>query len=1028
MNFTRMVLRRPVTVIIVILTLIIFGFTSIVSTPMELMPDIEMPMLIVVSVYPGAGPEEVEDLVTREIEDAVSTLSGVKNIQSTSSDSISMVMLEMEYGTNMDVAHMDLQENLDMIRMMLPDDVESPTVVEISMDMIPTITLAARATGDVDLLNYIDDEITPEFEKLGGVASVEVMGGSSDYIRVELNEERMNQYHLDMSTIASFIGAANFSIPAGDVDRGDQSLSLRGEVEYNSVESLKTIPITLPTGQVIRLSDVANVYQAAEEASSISRYNGDEVVMLTVSKRQSASTLEVTRAVNQELERLNAQNIGVQLEVINDSSEQIVSSIKSVFTTLIAAVILCMAVLFFFFGDWKASLIVGSSIPISVLVTLVLMNFAGFSLNVVSLGGLVIAVGMMVDNSIVVLESCFQRREHKLTFREAALEGTQIVTSSVVASTITTIVVFLPISLMEGMSGQLFKQLGFTIVFGLCASLVSALSLVPLLFYRLTPREKEGWPVSKYLLRIEDAYGRFLKKTFRHKGLVVLVSVGLLVFSFAMMPFIHMELMPDVDQGMVSIEVDTKPGLKLEELDKTLRSLEELVSASPDVDRYSVSGGGGSMFSTSTAGSSLTVYLKEDREKSTDEWVDIWREQTADYRNCDVSVSAQSMMSSYTGGGNAQVNLQGNDLNVLREASRQVEDLMHQHPDIVRVSSSLTSGNPQAEVVVDPIKATAAGLTPAQVVSSVYGVLSGTTPDTLRMDGHEYDITVEFPEGSYETVADLSGLMISAPSGRQIPLLDVASIEYSNAPQSIDRKNNQYVVTITGQPTTAAQLTAAAEINQQVAQMELPAGVSITQNEITESMNEEFSALFGALAVAVWLVFMVMAIQFESMRFSIIVMICIPFSLVGSLLLMLTSQVTLSMVSILGFLMLVGTVVNNGILFIDTANQYRSSMDAETALVYAGKSRLRPILMTTLTTVLSMIPMGLGIGDGAEIMQGMAVVIIGGLTASTILTLLLLPTFYLLFRGKPHKEYESPEDKEAKKPKPELTQEELITQ
>ena len=352
---------------------------------------------------------------------------------------------------------------------------------------------------------------------------------------------------------------------------------------------------------------------------------------------------------------------------------------------------------------------------------------------------------------------------------------------------------------------------------------------------------------------------------------------------------------------------------------------------------------------------------------------------------------------------------------------------MRQHPDIVHVSSSLTSGDPQAEVVVDPIKATAAGLTPAQVVSSVYGVMSGTTPDTLRIDGHEYDIVVEYPKGSYETVADLSGLMINAPSGRQIPLLDVASIEYSNAPQSIDRRNNQYVVTITGQPTTAAQLTAPTEITQQVAQMELPTGVSISQNDMTESMNEEFSALFGALAVAVWLVFMVMAIQFESMRFSIIVMICIPFSLIGSLLLMLISQVTLSMVSLIGFLMLVGTVVNNGILFIDTANQYRGSMDAETALVYAGKSRLRPILMTTLTTVLSMIPMAMGIGDGAETMQGMAVVIVGGLTASTILTLLLLPTFYLLFRGKPHKEYENQEDIQAKKPKPELSQEELIT-
>ena len=471
MNLTKLAIKRPVSMLIVVLALVVFGFSAMLGAPLELMPDMEMPAMIILTIYPGAGPEEVNDLVTSVVEDSVSSLSGVKNVTSQSKENMSLVMLEMDYGANMDVAHMDLQEKLDMYKSTLPDDAQTPTIIEVSMDMMPSIVLSANATGDVDLLRLIDDEVKPEFEKLSGVATADVMGGQKDYISVTLNEERLKQYKLDMNTIIGFVGAADFSIPAGSVDRGDQELSLRGGVSYNTVESLKSIPITLSSGQVIRLSDVANIYQGTEESGSISRYNGHETVMVSITKRQSAGTVDVSRAVINTMNRINDSNIGVRMEVINDSSEQILASIKTVFQTLIGAVILCMLVLFLFFRDWRASLIVGSSIPVSVLTTLILMNMMGFSFNVVSLGGLIIGVGMMVDNSIVVLESCFQRQERQLTHREAALEGAKFVTSSIIASTITTIVVFLPISILKGMSGQMFRQLGFTIIFSLTASL-----------------------------------------------------------------------------------------------------------------------------------------------------------------------------------------------------------------------------------------------------------------------------------------------------------------------------------------------------------------------------------------------------------------------------------------------------------------------------------------------------------------------------------------------------------------------------
>ena len=1024
MNLTKLAIKRPVSMLIVVLALVVFGFSAMLGAPLELMPDMEMPAMIILTVYPGAGPEEVNDLVTSVVEDSVSSLSGVKNVTSQSKENMSLVMLEMDYGANMDVAHMDLQEKLDMYKSTLPDDAQTPTIIEVSMDMMPSIVLSANATGDVDLLRLIDDEVKPEFEKLSGVATADVMGGQKDYISVTLNEERLKQYKLDMNTIIGFVGAADFSIPAGSVDRGDQELSLRGGVSYNTVESLKSIPITLSSGQVIRLSDVANIYQGTEESGSISRYNGHETVMVSITKRQSAGTVDVSRAVIDTMNRINDSNIGVRMEVINDSSEQILASIETVIQTLIGAVILCMLVLFLFFRDWRASLIVGSSIPVSVLTTLILMNMMGFSFNVVSLGGLIIGVGMMVDNSIVVLESCFQRQERQLTHREAALEGAKFVTSSIIASTITTIVVFLPISILKGMSGQMFRQLGFTIIFSLTASLISALTIVPLMFCRLKPVEREG-RFGLWLKKVEVSYGGFLKKTFRHKALVVIVSVVLLVVSVGMVFFIPMQLMPDIDQGSISISVDTKPGLKLEEVDKILTGLEAMVVECPDVERYSLSGGGsGSMFSSGSG--SISVYLKGDREKSTKEWVDIWRAQTADTVGYDVDVSAASMMSMLSSS-SVDVNIQGNDLDALRGVSKQIEELLRGRGEIVRVTSTVSSGDPQAEIKVDPIKATAVGLTPKQVIGTVYNIMEGSSPDTLRVNGQEYDIRIEYPKDRYRTVADLSGLMLTAPGGKQVPLLDIATIEYSNAPLQIDRQNNQYIVTVSGQLTTAAEKNAA-KITQEVTRSVegiLPTGVSIAASDMMESMNEEFSALGGAILTAVLLVFMVMAMQFESARFSIIVMICIPFSLIGSFGLMLLSGVTMSMPSLMGFLMLVGTVVNNGILFIDTANSYRNSMDAETALIYAGRSRLRPILMTTLTTILSMLPMALAVGSSAEAMQGMAIVIIGGLTASTVLTLLLLPTFYLLFRGKPRKNNDTDPDAALKPPAIALSPEEL---
>ena len=991
MNITKTVLKRPVAVLICLIALIVFGASSILSTPIELTPDMDMPVMLVLTVYPGAGPEEVEELVTSDIESAIGSLSGVKTIQSQSSENMSMVMLQYEYGTNMDTAHMDLQEKLDTIRNSLPDTVQAPTIIEMSMDMMPSITLSAQSTGDLNVLNYVNDEIIPEFEKLSGVASVDVMGGREDYISVELNEERMNQYGLDINSIVSLVNSADFSYPAGNADQGSQSLILRGGVDYESAASLREMPITLRSGDIIHLSDIATIRETTKEADSISRFNGSETVLLSITKRQSASTISVSDAVIKTMESLNAKGTGIELSVVFDTKDNILSAVSSVFSSLLLGIAMSMLVLFVFLGDFKASLIVGTSMPVSLLTTLIIMSMAGISINVMSLGGLVIGVGMMVDNSIVVLESCFRAKSQGRTFTGASLEGTRVVTSSIIASTITTVVVFLPISLLNGLSGQLFRQVGFTIIFSLTASLISALTLVPLLFQKLKPVEKTETPFSKFIQSCENVAGHLIERSLNYKKSVVFAAIALLIVSFMMVPVIGFELMPNIDQGQLSISMEARPGQKLEFVNETMTRIETMVSELPDVERYTVSASDGS--------GSMSVYLKSDRGMETTEVVDFLREQTRDFVDCKVTVSAASTMSALGDSTEVEVKLTGTNKSELDEASETVKQMMEQKAGVISVSTSLSDGNPQAEIIVDPVRAAGAGFSPAQVVGTISTIMQGTETFSIRQNGQDYKVWVEYPRDRYQTVNDVSGIILTSPAGTKVPLMDIASIEYSNSPQTIDRENNQYIVSVTGQLRRDAAVATSNDIMATVQGMQMPEGVSLYMGGNMETMQEEFSSLFGALATAIFLVFMVMGIQFESIRFSIVVMMSIPFALIGAFTLLLISGCTISMTSLMGVIMLAGIVVNNGILLIDTTNRLRAE-DGHTikdALVIAGMTRLRPILMTTLTTVLSMVPMALAYGEGTEMMQSMALVIIGGLVSSTILTLFLIPTFYILF-------------------------------
>lgn len=996
MNLTKLALKRPVSMALIVLALVVFGLSSIPGFRLELTPDMEMPMLLVYTVYPGADPESVEELVTKEVEAAGSEQSGVSTYTSQSAENVSMVMFQYDYGTDLDDAYMDLKTALDSARTSMPDDVQEPVVIEMSMDQVETMDISVTAVGDSDVLTYVNDTIVPELETLSGVADVTVYGGRENYIKVELNSQAMKQYGVTMSGIAQTIGAMDFTVPAGHVSQGTQDIAVSSSTNISGVVQIQNIPITTARGQVIPLSELATVSESQMEADSISRYNSEENVTIAIKKKKSYGTVDVTKSVDKVLESLQEDNDTVVIETIYNASDMIISSLSSVGSTLVLGVLLSMLVLFIFFGDMRASLIVGSSMPISLFATMIGMNMLGFTFNVVTMGALVIAIGMMVDSSIVVLESCFRLRDETDDYKEASLKGTKFVTASIIASTITTVVVYLPLSTMDGLSGQLFGQLGMTIIMAMLASLVVAMTIIPLLFAKFKPQEKKELPINKLLRKTNSGYEKLLRKLLPKRALVLCVSILLLIAAFALVSKVHTELMPTIDEGAFSITASFRSGTKLETIEEQTKFLEEMAAADPNVDHYS--------YSISGDEASLTAYLTDDCELSTGEAVEAYAKKLDGITNMDISIdSSGASMTSMMGGG-IEIDLEGRDLDDLKEASKQVQQMLRQIPGVLQVSSDLADATTQAEVVVDPLKSMAVGLAPVQVAGEMYNALSGMEAAKLTRSGTEYAVRVEYPASEFETMNDLLNMTLSTPYGTQVPLSELATVEYTDSPVTLVRVDGIYQVAVTANTTEDAKYTAQEAADEAMEQMILPKGVSQATSMMNQMMIDEFTAIITAIFVSVFLIFLVMAMQFESPRFSAMVMMSIPFALIGSFGLLYITNATLSMVSLMGVLMLVGIVVNNGILYVDTANQLREEMPLEEALIQSGQLRLRPILMTTLTTILSMVPMALGIGDGSIVMQGMALVIIGGLVASTILILLLMPTFYLIIDKRSRKE------------------------
>ena len=995
MKLIRLILRRPTSVILMILAVVVFGSASLTGMPLEYMPDMEMPMELVMVTWPGADADSIDRLVTQPIEDECETLSDIDSVNSYSFDNYAMLQLTYKYGVDMDEVYSDLKNSMDNLMPTLPEDCEDPLIMELSADFMPTMILSAVAPEGMDAASYLNDTVVPVIESVGGVAQVEVTGAQDEYLRIVLDEAALQQYHLSISAVGSAIAAADFDMPVGDVTLGTQDIALGvyGSVDVNA--DFRNLPIQTPSGQMVALGDLCTFFNVYEkDAENLSRYNGGDSVMLSVTKQDSAATVDVCEDVMEILDQYSVD--GLSFEVIYNEADSIMETLGEVLNTLITGIILTMLVLFLFF-DLRASLIVGISMPLSILLAVILLNFAGFAIDLMTGTSLIIAIGMIVDNSIVILESCMRSRENGLDFREAAVEGTSTMIMSTLAGTLTTVVVYIPLAMAEGLVGMMSGPLSWTILLTMLSSFLCAVVVVPLAFVWLKPKAKEELPINRLLARFRAFYRRVMPGLLRRPGRVV--SVGVACFLAAILLASQMEfvLMPDNYDGSVSLEATFRSGTKLSVMDERIQDLEDALLADPNFEKVTLSA------SENTA--TFTAYAVDGCKRSSEAAVEEYTNRFGSSPGMDLAVtptSGDSSMGAMMGGGNTKdVTLVADSLDILEQGADQVADAMGQVPGVIRVANGFDQSRVKGRLVVNSQKAQALGTTESAVAMQVYYLLNGMTATTLDNYGDsdsEYDVVLEYPEGKYDDITTLLDYPVATQSGRMITLRDIADVEYITTLPSITRQDGQYSVTVTATTTDTAKYTAASAIDSAVRGLTLPEGVTVGTGSLDSTTEEATQSVSTALLSAIFLVFLVMGIQFDSPKLSIMVMLCIPLSLVGSIGLMFLSGRPMSILGLMGFLMLVGIAVNNGIYLVDGTNQLRRTMPLGEALVEAGTTRLRPILMTTLTTIISMVPMIFSTDSGMSMMKDMAYIIIGGLVASTVLAMFLMPAFYLLIR------------------------------
>lgn len=1008
--FSKLCIRKPVTTIMVTLMVFIAGIVSYFNLDQALMPDMDLPIAVVMTTYVGASPEEIEELISKPMEESLGSIANVDTVTSYSSTNSSMVLLQFVDGTDIDMAAVDMRDKIDQMKSTLPDAAGDPMVIKMDINAMP-ITIGVKAENmDLESLNdLLEDNVVNRLERIEGIASVSLSGGITNEVRITVDPVKLAGYGLTTSTLSGLLAAENMNLPSGDLTQGNTTVAVRTIGEFTSVQEINNLPIPTSTGAVIHLSDVARVEQVEADRDSFTYINGEKGILLSVDKQSTANLVKVSQSLKDEIAKLQRDYPELEIDMLSDTSDYIEMSLSNITETALLAAVIAFFVLLLFLKNAVTAGIIAVSIPTSIMATFALMHVTDINMNMISMGGVAIGIGMLVDNSVVVLDSIYQYYERGYTAAESAEIGAKEVSMAIIASTLTTVAVFLPMALIGGTTGAMMKNLSFTIMYALIASVVVALTFVPMACALLLKRETKTfvWKNLKFLSfldRWEGAidtlsrkYEKLLKWALRHRKKTVLTVLLVFILSLCSIPLAGMDFMASMDEGVATISVDLPNGTDLDTTEETTLEVLYRLQDIPEADVVYANVGSG-MLSSGTNSASITMNLVDakDRKRSTEEVCDDIEKLLADIPGADITVSSSDSAMGSLASADVTMNVYGYDAATLVDVEDELIDKLSQVDGLSDVEGSTGDTVPEAKVTIDRAKASQYGITTASVAGALSTAISGSTATQYKLDGTEIDVVIRYDTNSVNYLTDLNNLTVTSAYGTQVPLSDVATITMDESATTIMRENQKNYITISANADNMSTSEAQKLVEKAMADIELPDGCTYQFSGMMEKMNDTFRSLEIAMVVAVLLVYMIMASQFESLRYPFIVMFSMPLAITGAILGLLITGNTITMPAMMGFVMLIGMVVNNGIVLVDYTNQLMDrGMNCYDALTSAGPRRLRPILMTTLTTVLGMVPMALATSEGSEMMQALAIAVIFGLTLSTVVTLIFIPVLYM---------------------------------
>lgn len=1020
MSLYSSAVKKPVTTILVFVAVVIIGLFSLLKLPIDLYPDIDTNTIMVMTTYSGASSQDIEQNVTRPLENTLNSVEHLKHITSNSKENISIITLEFEYGYDIDVLTNSVRDKLDMVSSMLPDDAETPIIFKFSTDMIPIVLLSAQANESLPgLYKILDENVANTLARVDGVGTVSISGAPKREIHIYLDPARLEAYNLTAESVIQLVAAENKNVPGGTFDMGSDTYSLRVQGEFKDPAEMRDLVVGSKDGAVVRLSDVARIDDSVEERAQETYNNGQRGAMIIVQKQSGANSVEISNKIKKILPDIQKKlPSDVKLDYIVDTSDNIRNTINSLVETVEYALLFVVIVVFFFLGRWRATVIIALTIPISLIASFIYLLATGNTLNIVSLSALSISIGMVVDDAIVVLENVTTHIERGSDPKQAAVHGTNEVAISVIASTLTLIAVFFPLTLVTGMTGVLFRQLGWMVTIMMVISTAAALSLTPMLcsqLLRLQPVKgkiftKFYGPIERFLDKLDDGFQKLLGIVVKHRWITTAGALIIFFGSMQLTKFIGSEFFPTSDNSRLGITLELPVGTRVEiAKDLTERIYKDWTKKYPEIDKFNYTVGQASTDNTwasmQSNGShiiSMNITLKpiKERTKSLTEVAALMREDLKKYPELDkyqVNVGG-SRGGSMSGQSTINYEIYGYDLEKTDSVAQRLKRILSSVKGTADIRISRDNYQPEYQVDFDRQKLAIYGLNLTTAANALRNRINGSTASYFREDGDEYDIKVMYDPEHRQSIEDIENILLFNAQGKGVRLKEVGTVVERFNPPTIERKDRERIITVSTVVQDRPMSDIIADAQPLIDKMEVPSGVSINLSGSYEDQQDSFRDLAMLAVLIIILVYIVMASQFESFTYPGIIMTSIMFAFSGVVLILWITGTNLNVMSMIGGIMLIGIVVKNGIVLIDyiTLNRERG-MSITKSVLHAGKSRMRPVLMTSLTTILGMVPMAVGTGEGAEMWRPMGVAVIGGLTFSTILTLLFVPTLYTIF-------------------------------